>query len=74
MNGWEGCCSRLSAIKQPVLLITGTEDVLTPPENSKMMVNRIPLAWLVQFKGGGHGVMYQYPKQFSKALLTFLED
>jgi pimeloyl-ACP methyl ester carboxylesterase len=74
MNGWEGCCSRLSAIKQPVLLITGTEDVLTPPENSKMMVNRIPLAWLVQFKGAGHGLMYQYPRQFSRALLTFLED
>jgi len=29
---------------------------------------------LVQIKGGGHGVMYQYPDKFSTALLTFLES
>jgi hypothetical protein len=26
----------------------------------------------VQMKGGGHGLMYQYPEKFSSILQTFL--
>ena len=74
LTSWEGCCSGLSNIAQPVLLVTGTEDMLTPPENSLILASRIPLTWLVQIKGGGHGLMYQTPRKFSKVILTFLED
>ena len=70
---WGGSYSRLSRISKPTLLITGTDDINTPWQNSLIMVEHIPEAWLVQFKGGGHGVMYQYPKEFSRVLLTFLE-
>lgn len=73
LTTWEGCYSRLPDITQPVLLITGTEDVVTPPENSLILANRIPSAWLVQIKGGGHAVMYQCPRKFSKVILSFLE-
>jgi pimeloyl-ACP methyl ester carboxylesterase len=38
------------------------------------MTERIPGAWLVQIKGGGHGLMYQYPEQFSNIVETFLEN
>jgi len=38
------------------------------------MIDLIPGAWLVQLKDGGHGVMYQYPKKFSRIVLTFLES
>ena len=71
---WEGCYSRLNNLTLPVLLITGTEDVLTPPQNSLILVNRVPLTWLAQFKGAGHGLMYQEPEKFSKVILTFLND
>ncbi len=74
MTTWEGCYGRLNNLTLPVLLITGTEDVLTPPQNSLILVNRVPLAWLAQFKGAGHGLMYQEPERFSKAILTFLND
>ncbi|MFH1199128.1 MAG: alpha/beta hydrolase [Candidatus Omnitrophota bacterium] len=74
LTTWEGCYSRLPDIIQPVLLITGTEDVVTPAENSLILANRIPLAWLAQIKGGGHGLMYQSPRKFSKVILAFLED
>jgi pimeloyl-ACP methyl ester carboxylesterase len=37
-----------------------------------MMAQKIPGAWLVQIKGGGHGVMFQYPQQFIVVLETFL--
>lgn len=73
-QNWKGTHSRLAKITQPTLLITGANDINTPWQNSVMMVNLIPGAWLVQLKGGGHGVMYQYPKKFSRIVLTFLEN
>jgi len=71
-QNWKGTYSRLAKITQPTLLITGADDVNTPWQNSPIMVDLIPGAWLVQLKGGGHGVMYQYPKKFSRIVLTFL--
>jgi len=64
---------RLPQITQPTLLITGTEDNLTPPENSLIMANRIPNAWLIQFQGGGHEAMYQEPSRFSQIIIDFLD-
>jgi len=54
------------------LLITGSEDITSPPANSIMIAEKIYGAWLVQIKGGGHGVMFQYPQQFIAVLETFL--
>ncbi len=73
-QNWKGSYSRLAKITQPTLLITGVEDVNTPWQNSLMLIDLIPGAWLVQLEGGGHGVMYQYPKKFSRIVLTFLES
>lgn len=73
MKNWEGSCDRLSQIKQPTLLVTGTEDISTLPENSCMMVEEIPNAVLVEFEGAGHGLMYQYPEEFAAAALDFLD-
>jgi len=71
--GWEGCYNRLSEITNPVLAITGTKDVIVPPGNSLILVNHIPSAWLVQINGGGHGMMYQYPRKISEVILAFLD-
>ena len=73
-QNWKGTYSRLPKITPPTLLITGTDDINTPWQNSLMMIDLIPGAWLVQLKDGGHGVMYQYPKKFSRIVLTFLES
>ena len=54
------------------MVITGNEDITSPPANSIMIAQKIPGAWLVQIKGGGHGVMFQYPQQFTAVLETFL--
>jgi pimeloyl-ACP methyl ester carboxylesterase len=68
-----GVCNKLSEIMQPALLLTGTDDVITPPINSLMIAQRIPGAWLVQIRDGGHGLMYQYPEKLSRIIMTFLE-
>jgi len=73
MDSWKGSCDRLSQIKCPTLLITGTDDILTPPQNSYMMVDKIPGAKLVTLENGGHGVMYQYPEKFCDAVIDFLK-
>jgi pimeloyl-ACP methyl ester carboxylesterase len=71
-TNWSGVCSQLSKISIPTLVITGTEDVAVPAANSVIIAAKIPGSWLVQFKGAGHGLMYQYPEKLSKVLQTFL--
>jgi pimeloyl-ACP methyl ester carboxylesterase len=69
-----GTCDRLKNITQPTLVIVGTDDAATPATNSLRMAELIPGSWFVQIKGGGHGLMYQYPEQFNNILKTFLEN
>jgi pimeloyl-ACP methyl ester carboxylesterase len=71
-TNWSGVCSQLPNLSKPTLIITGTEDVAVPAANSLILVQKIPGAWLVQMKGAGHGLMFQYPDEFSSILLTFL--
>ena len=71
-SSWKGTCDRLSNISKPTLVIVGTDDVIVPPAYSLPLAQKIPGAWLVQIKGGGHGLMYQYPQQFASILETFL--
>ncbi|MDY6794885.1 MAG: alpha/beta hydrolase [Actinomycetota bacterium] len=74
MEKWRGSYDRLPEIESDTMLLTGTDDILTPPENSLIMVDRIPGAWLVQLQGGGHGVMFQYPEQMARIITVFLSS
>jgi pimeloyl-ACP methyl ester carboxylesterase len=69
---WQGACSRLSRITQPTLLITGTDDILTPPENSRMMAKLLPNATLVEMPGGGHGLIFQN-LGFAEKVIDFIK-
>ena len=39
-----------------------------------ILVEKIPGAWLVQFKEGGHALMFQYPEKLSEIVNTFLDN
>ena len=67
-------CDRLKTVTQPTLVIVGTDDAATPAPNSLQMAEIIPNAWYVQINGAGHGLMYQYPEQFSSIVETFLDN
>jgi pimeloyl-ACP methyl ester carboxylesterase len=71
-RNWSGVCNQLQYISIPTLIITGAEDVAVPAANSLILVQKIPSSWLVQIKGAGHGLMYQYPEEFSEIVKTFL--
>jgi pimeloyl-ACP methyl ester carboxylesterase len=62
---------RLSEIKNPTLVATGTDDPLIPPQNSRMLAQRIPGAKLIEYKGSSHGFMSQARDAFIKDLLNF---
>ena len=69
---WEGVCDNLNKIRQPTLVVVGTDDVFTPYSNSLLIAEKINGSSLVQIPEGGHGVMFQYPEDFSSILQTFL--
>jgi pimeloyl-ACP methyl ester carboxylesterase len=69
---WGGVCSRIHSITQPTLVIGGTNDSLTLPPNFGLMTVRILGSWLIQIRGGGNGLMYQYPDALSQSALLFL--
>lgn len=65
---------RLVEIKNPTLVLTGTEDPLIPPANSQILAERIPNAKFIQYPGASHGFMTQVRTQFVKDFLDFLAD
>lgn len=69
---WPGSWERLPEIQSPVLVITGTVDDVIPPENARILTSRIPGARLAEIPGAGHGLQYQCPDAFARAVLEFL--
>ena len=60
-------------IQNPTLVLAGNEDVLVPPENSKILAERIPNARLQVIEGGGHQFLIEKPDAFNNAVLDFLQ-
>jgi len=74
MDAWHrnGVATQLREIRVPVLIATGTEDIVIPASNSLKLVNAIPGAWLAQFPHGGHAFMAQYPRALANLINSFL--
>jgi pimeloyl-ACP methyl ester carboxylesterase len=69
---WTDTCNAISNITQPTLVMVGTDDA--PLQDSLMLARRIPGSWVVQIRDAGHGLMYQYPSEFNRVIMTFLEN
>jgi 3-oxoadipate enol-lactonase len=65
---------RLSDIRCPVLVITGSEDRLIPPENSELLAKRIPGAKLHMVEGAGHLFFVEKPDEVSQILKEFFSS
>lgn len=64
--------ARLGEIHVPTMVITGREDRLVAPQNSKLIAKRIPGAVLKELPGG-HLFMAEYPEQFNRAVIEFID-
>jgi pimeloyl-ACP methyl ester carboxylesterase len=63
---------RLPQIKQPVLLVWGKQDVVTPPKVANQFKKLLPNAQLKWIDQCGHAPMMERPDQFSSLLKEFL--
>jgi len=74
MDAWHrnGLTSQLRNLRMPVLIATGTEDIVIPASNALKLANSIPNAWLAQFPHGGHAFIAQYPRALADLINSFL--
>lgn len=70
---WNGSYDGLSGITKDVMLVVGTEDILTPQEVSLQIAGQINGSWLIRFKGLPHTGYHQAPAQYGQNALNFLE-
>lgn len=64
--------ARLGKIHIPTMVITGRDDRLVAPKNSKLIADRIPGSMLKELPGG-HLFMAEYPEQFNRAAIDFVD-
>lgn len=69
---WNGSFDNLSGIQNDVMLVVGTDDVLTPDVISTRMAGQINGSWLVRFKSLPHTGYHYAPVQYGECALTFL--
>jgi pimeloyl-ACP methyl ester carboxylesterase len=65
--------AELRAIKQPTLVVNGSNDIMVPTINSWIMSQHIPNAQLIVYPDSGHGAHFQHPELFLKHSKLFLE-
>ena len=65
---------QLLAIKQPVLIVNGTSDLIVPSINSYTLSQYIPNSKLIIWSDSGHGGLFQYHEDFVKEVEAFLSE
>ncbi len=68
-----GTWQHLPELNIPVLVVTGTEDILISPENSRILADRIPGAELVEYADSGHCFMSTARQKFLKDITSFFD-
>jgi pimeloyl-ACP methyl ester carboxylesterase len=63
---------QLLAIKQPVLIVNGTSDLIVPSINSYTLSQYIPDSKLIIWSDAGHGGLFQHHDDFVREVETFL--
>lgn len=64
----------LDATGIPVLVITGSDDELFPPNLVLDGARRLSHARAVEIAGAGHSAYFEHPEEFNTTLLSFLSD
>lgn len=69
---WEfNAFDRLPQLAMPTLVMTGTDDVLVVPGNSKIIAERIPKVRLIEFPEAGHLFFIEKADDVNQELLEF---
>lgn len=63
---------QLKTIKQPTLIVHGSDDTMFPSINAYEMFKNMHDATLIIYPDSGHGALFQYPETFVAHVKTFL--
>jgi pimeloyl-ACP methyl ester carboxylesterase len=63
----------LRAIKQPTLVVSGSNDTMLPAENAYTMFKAMSNAHLMLYPDSGHGALFQHHEAFVSHVRTFLD-
>src|ERR1700719_588658 len=76
MDKWgvqrEGSYDYLKTIKQPTLVVNGSDDMIMPTVNTFIMQQNMPDAQLTIYPDSNHGSQFQYPELFVQHVTQFL--
>lgn len=64
----------LRAIRQPVLIVSGSNDTMLPSTNALFMFNHLKDAQLILYSDSGHGALFQYAERFVGHAALFLVE
>jgi len=67
-----GTYRNLPRIKAPTLVAHGTEDVIVPPGNARLLARRIPNVTRRTYRDAGHAFLFQDPAAKAQAFAAFL--
>jgi pimeloyl-ACP methyl ester carboxylesterase len=70
----EGVLDYLKEIRQPTLIVQGSNDVIVPTVNSYVLQQNLPNAELIVYPDANHGSFYQYPELFVSDADQFLSS
>lgn len=63
----------LAAVRCPTLIVVGSEDVTTTPDDARDLASVIPGSELVVLDGAGHMANWEAPDPFNRAVREFLD-
>src|SRR5216683_2656061 len=70
----KGSYDYLKTIKQPTLVVNGSNDVNIPTVDSFIMQQNMPYAQLIIYPDSNHGAHHQYPELFVEHATDFLSE
>jgi pimeloyl-ACP methyl ester carboxylesterase len=70
----DGYLEYLKDIRQPTLVVQGSNDVIIPTFNSYVLQQSLPNAQLIIYPDSNHGSFYQYPDLFVAQANLFLQE
>jgi pimeloyl-ACP methyl ester carboxylesterase len=73
MAAQENVLDYLKSIRQPTLVVQGSDDVIIPTVNSYVLQQHLPNAQLIVYPDSNHGSFYQYPELFVAHATQFLD-
>jgi pimeloyl-ACP methyl ester carboxylesterase len=67
----DGSFQRLTGVSAPTLVLHGTDDVVSPYENARILARQIPGAVLRPFDGCGHLFFHERPAETARVIAEF---